>query len=200
MVETGQFPSWPRIEMRRPCISSSQTLSTVPALPSVRITALPTSSVWARSNSPRIVHARCFTAGMMVFHKIVRQWFVFERRGSRDERAAKICRWNCVSLAARWGINYHKNSRWRSYRFYRALQRLKSPTHDICEIFGAPRFSSFSTQSARSRLLPFDHLIGAGEFIQAENTGLQPPRGHAAIPLNVSTPENLALLRHGLER
>ena len=69
MVETGQFPSCPRIEMRRPCISSSQTLSTVPALPSVRITALPTSSVWARVNSPRIVHARSFTAGMMVFHK-----------------------------------------------------------------------------------------------------------------------------------
>jgi hypothetical protein len=57
-VETGQLPSWPLIEMRRPCISSSPTLSTVPALPSVRITALPTSSVWARVNSPRIVHAR----------------------------------------------------------------------------------------------------------------------------------------------
>ncbi len=65
MVETGQLPSCPRIEMRRPCISSSQTLSTVPALPSARITALPTSSVWARVNSPRIVHAR----SMMVFHK-----------------------------------------------------------------------------------------------------------------------------------
>jgi hypothetical protein len=47
MVETGHFPSWPLIEIRRPCISSSQTLSTVPALPSVRITALPTSSVCA---------------------------------------------------------------------------------------------------------------------------------------------------------
>jgi hypothetical protein len=47
-------------------------------------------------------------------------------------------------------IIYHKNGCWRSYRFYRALQRLKSPTHYIYEIFGAPRFSSFSTQSARS--------------------------------------------------
>ena len=28
MVETGQFPSWPRMEMRRPCVSSSQMLST----------------------------------------------------------------------------------------------------------------------------------------------------------------------------
>jgi hypothetical protein len=47
-------------------------------------------------------------------------------------------------------INYRKNDRWRSYRFYRALQRLKSPMRYICEIFGAPRFSSFSTQSAQS--------------------------------------------------
>jgi hypothetical protein len=47
-------------------------------------------------------------------------------------------------------INYRKNDRWRSSRFYRAMQRLKSPMRYICEIFGAPRFSSFSTQSARS--------------------------------------------------
>jgi hypothetical protein len=47
-------------------------------------------------------------------------------------------------------INYSKNDRWPSYRFYRALQRLKSPMRYICEIFGAPRFSSFSTQSALS--------------------------------------------------
>jgi len=45
-------------------------------------------------------------------------------------------------------INYRKNDRWRSYRFYGALQRLKSPMRYIREIFGAPRFSSFSTQSA----------------------------------------------------
>jgi hypothetical protein len=48
-------------------------------------------------------------------------------------------------------INYRKNDRWPSYRFYRALQRLKSPMRYICEIFGAPRFSSFSTQSAVNR-------------------------------------------------
>jgi hypothetical protein len=47
-------------------------------------------------------------------------------------------------------INYRQNDRWRSYRFYRASQRLKSPMRYICQIFGAPRFSSFSTQSARS--------------------------------------------------
>jgi hypothetical protein len=47
-------------------------------------------------------------------------------------------------------INYRKNHRWRSHRFYRALQRLKSPMRYICEIFGAPQFSSFSTQSLQS--------------------------------------------------
>ena len=47
-------------------------------------------------------------------------------------------------------INYRKNDRWRSYQFYRALQWLKSPMRYVCEIFGAPRFSSFSTQSARN--------------------------------------------------
>jgi hypothetical protein len=51
-------------------------------------------------------------------------------------------------------IDYRKNDRWRSYRFYRALQRLKSPMRYICEIFGAPRFSSFSTQSGVKRTLP----------------------------------------------
>ena len=48
-------------------------------------------------------------------------------------------------------INYRKNDCWRSYRFYRALQRLKSPIRYICEIFGAPRFSSFSTLSRKER-------------------------------------------------
>ena len=45
-------------------------------------------------------------------------------------------------------INYRKNDCCPSYRFCRALQRLKSPMRYICEIFEAPRFSSFSTQSA----------------------------------------------------
>src|ERR1700675_349450 len=49
-------------------------------------------------------------------------------------------------------INCRKNDRWPSYRFYRALQRLKSSIRCICEIFGAARFSSFSTQSANRRL------------------------------------------------
>ena len=42
-------------------------------------------------------------------------------------------------------INYRKNDRWPSYQFSGALQRLKSPTRFICEIFAASRFSSFST-------------------------------------------------------
>src|SRR6476660_2567970 len=50
-------------------------------------------------------------------------------------------------------INYRKNDRWRSHRFYRALQRLESPMRYICEIFGAPQFSSFSTLSATTRLM-----------------------------------------------
>jgi hypothetical protein len=54
-------------------------------------------------------------------------------------------------------INYRKNDRWPSYRFYRALQRLKSPMRYVCEIFGTPRFSSFSTQSTQG-----GHLVSAG--------------------------------------
>ena len=42
-------------------------------------------------------------------------------------------------------INCRKNDRWPSYRFYRTSQRLKLPMRYICESFGSPRFSSFST-------------------------------------------------------
>jgi hypothetical protein len=87
-VDTGHFPSWPRIETRSPCISSSQTLSTVPAFPSVRIAALPTSSVWACSNSPRIVDARTFTVGMDDLQEFERSVFAFERCARRDRHAA----------------------------------------------------------------------------------------------------------------
>ncbi len=48
--------------MTRPCDSSSQTRSTVPALPLVRTTALPTSSISACSKAPRIVDARIFAS------------------------------------------------------------------------------------------------------------------------------------------
>ena len=40
-------------------------------------------------------------------------------------------------------INCRKNDRWPSYRFYRALQRLKSPMRYICEIFGASAIFEF---------------------------------------------------------
>jgi len=64
-------------------------------------------------------------------------------------------------------INYRKNDRWASYRFYRALQRLKSPMCYICEIFGAPRFSSFSTQSAdtveKSRKLRGSQILATAD-------------------------------------
>jgi hypothetical protein len=78
--------------MRRPCISSSQTLSTVPALPSVRITALPTlgSLELAEDRACALLHG--WHDGVPQIGRIVRRWLVFERRGSRDERAAKICR------------------------------------------------------------------------------------------------------------
>ena len=40
-------------------------------------------------------------------------------------------------------INYRKNDRWPSYRFYRALQRLKSPMRYICEILEPRDFRVF---------------------------------------------------------
>jgi len=40
-------------------------------------------------------------------------------------------------------MNYRKNDCWLSYRFYRALQRLKSPMRNFCEIFGARDFRFF---------------------------------------------------------
>jgi hypothetical protein len=60
-------------------------------------------------------------------------------------------------------INYRKNDRWRSYRFYKALQRLKSPMRYICEIFGALRFSSFSTQSGVDRKSPWSGQTDAND-------------------------------------
>jgi len=41
-------------------------------------------------------------------------------------------------------INYCKNDRRLSYRFYGALLRLKSPMRYICEIFGARRFRVYT--------------------------------------------------------
>src|SRR5947209_13282830 len=63
MVETGHFPSWPAIEIRRPWSSSSDTLTTVPAFPSIRTTALPISSASDCCNACRITDARCLALG-----------------------------------------------------------------------------------------------------------------------------------------
>src|ERR1700687_2738602 len=57
MVETGHFPSCPLIKIGKPCNSSSQTFSTVPALPLVRATDLPISRERASSYALRIVAA-----------------------------------------------------------------------------------------------------------------------------------------------
>jgi hypothetical protein len=48
------------IEIRKPWNSSIQMASTVPAVPSVRVTALPTSPASASSNAWRIVNAQRF--------------------------------------------------------------------------------------------------------------------------------------------
>jgi hypothetical protein len=44
---------------------------------------------------------------------------------------------------ARDHINHRKNARWRSYRFYMALQLLNSPTCNICEILKPRDFRVF---------------------------------------------------------
>ena len=56
-------------------------------------------------------------------------------------------------------MNYRKNDRWLSYQLYRALQRLKSRMRYVFEIFGAPRFSTFSTISAITRHPPRKRLM-----------------------------------------
>jgi hypothetical protein len=54
-----------------------------------------------------------------------------------------------------------------SYRFYRAWPQLKSPMRYICEIFGAPRFSSFSTQSTQRGHRPVASDVGRYHFLLA---------------------------------
>ena len=68
-------------------------------------------------------------------------------------------------------MNFRKNDRWLSYRFYRALQRPKSPMRYFCEIFGARRFSSFSTQSALFGRHPRTHqcLLLREKLMSASN-------------------------------
>jgi hypothetical protein len=45
------------------------------------------------------------------------------------------------------------------------LQQLRSPTFDIRDIFGASRFSTFSTVSVKNRLPdPHDYAVPAGHW------------------------------------
>jgi hypothetical protein len=60
-------------------------------------------------------------------------------------------------------INYRKNDRRPSYRFYRALQRLKSPTHYICEIFGARDFRVFQQNQKQKPIFKYGKAR-RGEF------------------------------------
>jgi hypothetical protein len=75
-------------------------------------------------------------------------------------------------------INCRKNDRWPSYRFYWALQRLKSPMRYICEIFGAQRFLSFSTQSAQGSLCQKTTV----------SNRLDPPRVESPYPIKELAP------------
>jgi len=69
-------------------------LSTVPAFPSVRITALPIISVWACANAVMIVDARSFTVDIGDLRnrtQLSRRVFAFERCAGRDKHAAIGC-------------------------------------------------------------------------------------------------------------
>jgi len=60
-------------------------------------------------------------------------------------------------------IKYSKTGCWRSYRFYRASQRLKSPTCIICEILEARDFRVFQHN------LPKPEVGGASEIAMVVN-------------------------------
>src|SRR5260370_40207963 len=53
-------------------------------------------------------------------------------------------------------IESQQNDHRPSYMPYRGLRRPRQLKPDLCEIFGAPRFSTFSTASTR-----FGHLAGS---------------------------------------
>ena len=56
-------------------------------------------------------------------------------------------------------INCRKNDRWRSHRFYSALQRQNSPNRYICEIFGASRFSSIQHNQPEADIMLSHSII-----------------------------------------
>src|SRR3984893_10196724 len=83
MVETGHFPKWPLMETRRPWTSSSPIASTVPAFPSARTTALPTSLASASSSAWRIVDARRFTV-VAAASPFIATWPIFGREARKE--------------------------------------------------------------------------------------------------------------------
>ena len=48
-------------------------------------------------------------------------------------------------------IESQQNDHRPSYMPYRGLRRPRQPKPDLCEIFGAPQFSTFSTASVKRR-------------------------------------------------
>jgi hypothetical protein len=72
-------------------------------------------------------------------------------------------------------IKYSKTGCWRSYRFYRASQRLKSPTCIICEILEACDFRVFQHNRSKAEVpAPPDHVC------------LTPRSRHHAAPVRPS--------------
>ena len=92
-------------------------------------------------------------------------------------------------------INYRKNDRWRSHRFYRALQRLKSPLRYICEIFGAPNIRVFQHNLPRA-VIP-EPLRSSRSFQDAQRSAGEPGiHPSAARPLRgPRAPKQRPLLR-----
>jgi len=95
----------------------------------------------------------------------------------------------CASLALR-GEGPHQLPQKRSlpsYRFYGALQQLKSPMRYVCEIFEVPRFSSFSHNPPEAAVRP------GSLFFRSDNAGITPhdlcetvPLGPSEIPSRVA--------------
>lgn len=91
-VETGHFPSWPLMDTRRPCKSSSQTFSTVPAFPSLRTTALPTSSAWAFSKASRIAEAARLIGILVTAGVVISEAFRSPTVGTSESREGEFSR------------------------------------------------------------------------------------------------------------
>lgn len=133
MVETGHLPSKPAIETRSPCSSSSETLSTVPAFPSVRTTALPINSDRASPYSLKMFDARTITGGGI----------------ARPVRPSRLC---CPEAAQRQGLS--QRSAWGTID---GDCSSNSRSRSIC-VLRLPDSSGTSFRNARS-LSPISRTI-----------------------------------------